>query len=84
MAEVRNLRGVFRAKIDEGIYSFDIIVEYPSRLYSSLSGYCVANTRKDSCFISISEGIMLSEEERDFLGKCLLREAKLIDDILRP
>lgn len=84
MVVIKNFCGVFRTKIDEGIYSFDIIVVCKSNLYSSFVGCCVVNTRRDIFSVTISEAITLSKEEKREIGRSILKEAKNIEKVLKP
>ena len=62
MVEV-NISRVFRTKIDERIYSFDIIAVNSSNLHSSLIGYCIVNTREDSFIVELNVSIGLSNKQ---------------------
>lgn len=84
MVKTRNFCGVFRTKIDEGIYSFDIIVVNSSNLYSSLVGYCVVNTGRDSFSVTLSKVASLLEEEVREIGRTILEEAKNMENVLKP
>lgn len=76
-----NLSSIFRKKIDEGIYSYDIVAVDTSTLVSSLVGYCLVNTKTDKSYVGLDKSINLSEEEMIELGKKNLEEAKQMEII---
>lgn len=86
MVETRGFCGVFRTKIDEGIYSFDVIVvsEYLSDIHSSLVGYCIVNTKKDRFSLRLSVAVDLSCEEMKKIGRNILRDAKNMENVIKP
>ena len=81
MVEV-NISRVFRTKIDERIYSFDIIAVNSSNLHSSLIGYCIVNTREDSFIVELNVSIGLSNIEIEEIGRKALNDTKNIESTI--
>ena len=81
MVEV-NISRVFRTKIDERIYSFDIIAVNSSNLHSSLIGYCIVNTREDSFIVELNVSIGLSNKEIEEIGRKALNDTKNIESTI--
>lgn len=76
-----NISAVFRTKIDEGIYSFDLISVDSSTLVSSLIGYCVVKTKTDNFILGLNMSIDVSTEEIREIGRKTLEEAKNLERI---
>ncbi len=77
-----NISKVFRTKIDEGIYSFDIIAVRLSNLHSSLIGYCIVNTIKESFIVELNESIGLSKEQMKEIGEKALDDSKNMESTI--
>ena len=84
MVEIRNFSTVFRTKIDERIYSFDVIAVISTNLYSSLVGSCVVNTKTGDFSIGINPGCNLSVDEVKKIGRETLEVAKRIEEVIYP
>lgn len=75
----RNFCGIFRTKIEEGIYSFDIMAVLASDLSSSLVGYCVVNTKKECFSITLSSAVDIPKEESKKIAINILDGAKKME-----
>ncbi len=75
-----NISVVFRTKINEKIYSFDIVAVSSLTLVSSLVGYCVVNLKKDNFQIGINKSIRVSNEELKEHGRMVLDEARRLEE----
>ena len=76
-----NISEVFRTKIDEGIYSFDLIAVDSSTRVSSLVGYCVVKTKTDNFFVGLNLSISALPEDVRTVGRKTLEAAKKLEKI---
>lgn len=76
------LSEIFRNRIDEGIYNFDLVIVFEETFISSLCGYCIVNTKTDYIVLGVNESVKIVQEEIDALEKRILKDAKQLEKII--
>lgn len=73
-----SLTAIFRSKVNEGTYNFDIMAVSYNLNFSLLVGYAICNTWDDCVMIQMSDAINLSEDEFNEFAEVIKKQAKRI------
>ncbi len=77
-----NVSPIFRNKIDDGVFNFDVVLITTDKLFSLLIGYCVVNTKTNNFYVNVNASVTMSNVETKMIGEIALEDAKKLENVV--